>query len=498
MYSDDGWEIHITATPKKKMRTVSMPVPLKDKYTNVSDEKLSGKNYKKTFTLTHDSKYLSWYSNSESITDAVSYSAKLKTKAVKIKEVFDDNLSRYSKVIKAYLVNPPIEKKNLARIVELEKSMFEPNETKLEKAKKIFYYIDEEIQRDSSLSKLSDTLNLGRGSSRLKAQLLNILARRQGIPARTILYVRLPKRGEPLKEKYFFLFSNEIYLGDRWVPVDANNSYWGYRPKEHIVFHRNVEGIKKEFSKKRTEYVIKFQRILANKFNKKEYASTLQSSKSFINWYSFYKLPLPVQLHFYQLLLIPLGTLVLCVARNMIGIPTFGIFTPILLTLFFNETSLFFGISFFTVAIILGFMQRTLLNKLYLLAVPRLSIILVLIVMLLSLAAHLAPYFPNIHQGQLNFFPLVVVTVFIERFSIMLSEDGVKNTLQTLLGTLVISILIFFLFKIKKLQIFVFTNPEVLITIIGLLIVIGKYKGYRLSELLRFRSLISQHKKKYV
>jgi hypothetical protein len=39
-----------------------------------------------------------------------------------------------------------------------------------------------------------------------------------------------------------------------------------------------------------------------------------------------------------------------------------------------------------------------------------------------------------------------------------------------------------------------FTNPELLFSVIGILILIGKYKGYRVSEFLRFRDLVRQKK----
>jgi hypothetical protein len=77
----------------------------------------------------------------------------------------------------------------------------------------------------------------------------------------------------------------------------------------------------------------------------------------------------------------------------------------------------------------------------------------------------------------------------------MITEEGLLNTIKTLLGTLVISILGYLLYSIHALEMFMFTNPELLLMIIGFLILIGKYKGYRLSEFIRFRDLIRQRKK---
>lgn len=143
--------------------------------------------------------------------------------------------------------------------------------------------------------------------------------------------------------------------------------------------------------------------------------------------------------------------------------------------------------------VLLGLVERYLLDKLYLLAVPRMSIILTLVIMLLMVISFtgLAEILGASHIG---YFPIVIVTSFIERFSIMLTEDGVVNTLKTLAGTIIISVLTFGLYSIDTLEILFFTNPELLFYVIGLLVLIGKYKGYRLSEFIRFRDLVKQVK----
>jgi hypothetical protein len=165
------------------------------------------------------------------------------------------------------------------------------------------------------------------------------------------------------------------------------------------------------------------------------------------------------------------------------------------LTLFFRETSFGFGLLFFGVVILVGIGERYLLDKLYLLAVPRLSIILTLIILLMLGYSLGASDISVISQKHLAFFPIVIVTTNIERLSIMIAEEGIINTLKTLLGTLVISILCYMIFSIPVLEMFMFTNPEILLSLIGFLILIGKYKGYRISEFIRFRDLVRQKNK---
>jgi hypothetical protein len=262
--------------------------------------------------------------------------------------------------------------------------------------------------------------------------------------------------------------------------------------------YRNYDEVEKIISKKNVAYSIQAERARMNKYNKTEFKKEIIKSDSIFSKFSLYRLPLPLQTMFTTILLVPIGTLVLALARNIIGIPTFGIFTPILLTLFFKETSFGFGMFFFGIVVLIGIGERYVLDRFHLLAVPRMSIILIMVILFMILYSLFAADITMVSQKHLAFFPIVIVTTNIERLSIMLAEEGLVNTLKTLVGTLVISILGYSLYSISALEMFMFTNPELLFTVIGLLILIGKYKGYRISEFLRFRDLVRQKKKQEV
>jgi len=123
------------------------------------------------------------------------------------------------------------------------------------------------------------------------------------------------------------------------------------------------------------------------------------------------------------------------------------------------------------------------------------TIILTLVIMLMISYTLFSTDIAFISQKHLAFFPIVIVTTNIERLSILITEEGLLSTIKTLLGTFAIAVLGYLLYSIHSLEMLMFTNPELLFSIIGLLILIGKYKGYRLSELIRFRDLVRQKKK---
>ena len=492
---NDVWNLHMTVGPREGGKTFSFPIPKSGPGQKISDEKFKTKDMEVFIDSSSDSSVVTW-SSTENITRKFSYTARVDIKPIRFKNVPKDFTEIYPKGLQEYLVEVPLDAEDESAVSLLEGAILEGSEDKTSAIRKIYYYIEEELQTNTDTRTIHETLSSGKGSPLLKAKLFNVMARRRGIPSRIIVMVRMPQakaQGEDLKLR--FKFANEIFLTNTWIPIDTNRGHFGERPDDFLVIHRNYEEIEKLISKKNATYSIQVERATLNRYNKAEFRKEVLQSDSVFSRLSLYRLPLPLQTMFMTILLIPLGTLVLSLARNIIGIPTFGVFTPILLTLFFKETSFGFGLLFFFVVILVGIGERYVLDKFYLLAVPRLSIMLTLVIGLMLIYTVFAADISVVSQKHLAFFPIVIVTTNIERLSIMLAEDGLINTLKTMIGTLVISILGFLLYTIPALEMFMFTNPELLLTIIGFLILIGKYKGYRLSEFLRFRDLVRQKRK---
>lgn len=492
---DDVWNFHLTVRPKGDRTSFSFPIPKPGPGIKISDERIRSKNFEVFIDSNSDSTLATW-SAKDPIKQKVTYSARIDLKPLSYKNIPKDHTETYPKGLQRYLKTLNLLPEDVAAISLLEKAILEGNEDKTSVIRKIYYYVEEEIQRNTNIKTIHEALTNGKGSPLIKAKLFNILARRQKVPSRIVVMVRMPELKSTAQAKVRFTFANEVFLNNKWIPIDTNRGYFGERPDNFMVIHRNYDEVEKIISKKRVSYSIQAERARINRFNKSEFKKEVVKSDSIFSKLSLYRLPLPLQTMFTTILMIPLGTLVLSIARNVIGIPTFGIFTPILLTLFFKETSFGFGFVFFFVVVLVGIGERYILDKFYLLAVPRLSIILTLVIMLMIGYSLFSSDIAVISQNHLAFFPIVIVTTNIERLSIMLTEEGLANTLKTLFGTLVIAILGYLLYSIHALEMFMFTNPELLFTIIGFLILIGKYKGYRLSEFLRFRDLVRQKKKK--
>jgi hypothetical protein len=207
--------------------------------------------------------------------------------------------------------------------------------------------------------------------------------------------------------------------------------------------------------------------------------------------YSLLNLPLQTQDVYRILLMVPLGAFLMLLLRNVVGIKTFGTFMPVLVALAFRETKLVTGVILFTTVVSLGLLVRFYLEKLRLLLVPRLTAVLILVVFLMALVSVVSNKL-GIDQGlSIALFPIVIMTMTIERMSIAWEERGGAFALKEGIGTLIVAVLAYLVMSIAWLEHVIFVFPELLLVLFALTLLIGRYSGYRISELFRFRALVA-------
>jgi hypothetical protein len=162
---------------------------------------------------------------------------------------------------------------------------------------------------------------------------------------------------------------------------------------------------------------------------------------------------------------------------------------PVLMALAFRSTGLAYGLSIFAGIILVGYGVRHGLDPLRLLLVPRMSVILTLVItcfIFLALAGDKLGIREFMAVGLL---PFVILTMVIERFFVLVEEAGIRAGLRTAAGSAAVSILAYGIISWEPLQLTFFVYPELLAAVAAAQILLGRYTGYRLSELFRFRAL---------
>jgi hypothetical protein len=205
--------------------------------------------------------------------------------------------------------------------------------------------------------------------------------------------------------------------------------------------------------------------------------------------FSLFGLPLQAQALFRTLLVIPIGILLLVLLRNVVGIKTFGTFMPVLIALSFRQTGLGWGLLFFSVIVALGLLVRFYLERLKLLLVPRLASVVIVVILLLAMLTVLSFRLGFVRGLSIGLFPIVILTMTIERMTVVWEERGAAEALQQALGSAAVGALCHLVMYLRVVEHYAFVFPELLLVVLALTLLLGRYSGYRLTELWRFRVL---------
>lgn len=326
------------------------------------------------------------------------------------------------------------------------------------------------------------TLSQREGSPRGKERLLVTLLRAIGVPARNVIGLELREGTAPQP-----VIWTEARAGGTWVPMSPTLDFFETRPaslvelghgSDPLVEATGVRAVGHRYSSRRES------------LRPDEIANLMAPDNRVLAWLSLYRLPLATQSALRTLLLLPLGAFFVALFRNMVGVTTYGTFMPVLIALALRSFGLLEGIALVALVILFGVFGRLTLERLRLLMVPRLAILLSLVVLTVTLFALAAR-----ELGRSGLFagvvlPMVILTMLIERISITIAEEGLTEALWRAASSLLVAGAVYPVFRSELAGHLVFSFPELVIAVMGLLVWMGGYTGYRLADLLRFRTLL--------
>jgi len=162
---------------------------------------------------------------------------------------------------------------------------------------------------------------------------------------------------------------------------------------------------------------------------------------------------------------------------------------PVLIALSFRETSLLTGLVLFSSLVMIGLGLRAYFNGLQLLIVPRLAAVLSIVTLLMALIALVGNAFNFTLASALTLFPLVIITMTIERMSLVWDEFGAREALTRGAGSLVAAVVSYLVMSNDLVEHLAFMFPELLLIALAAMIALGRYNGYKLTEYFRFRSM---------
>jgi hypothetical protein len=308
----------------------------------------------------------------------------------------------------------------------------------------------------------------------------------KNIPARLVRGVRL-EEGKKAAMPDLML---EAHDGYKWRLYDLRTGVAGL-PKNFVVFQRGGvslldvsggENSKIRFSVLKS--VTSSLKMAGHRAEHSNYARLFD--------YSIYNLPLLEQNTLKWLMVFPLGILVVVLMRNVIGLATMGTFTPMLIAMSLVKTGFWSGLISFALIISIGIALRALLSRLNLLLVPRISAVVIFVILIMQCLTVIGYQLDWQIASSAVFFPIIITAWIIERASITWEEEGASNAVRQIVYSLLTAVATYFVISSEDIRHIMFAFNELNLVILFVVMLLGTYTGYRLTELKRFAPLVKE------
>ncbi|WP_210395693.1 UUP1 family membrane protein [Motiliproteus sediminis] len=276
----------------------------------------------------------------------------------------------------------------------------------------------------------------------------------------------------------------EVWSEDRWVAFDPTTANQGY-PRNFLVWQRGDSSLFEVSGGSNS--LVRFS-MNSNRLSAK--AVAMQSPNRLhapLLDFSIFTLPVEKQNAFKSILLVPIGILLVAIFRILVGLRTSGTFMPVLIALAFIETNLATGLITFLTIVGVGLWLRSYLSRINLLLVARISVVVIMVIILMASFSVISYKLGLDEVLAITFFPMIIIAWTIERMSILWEEDGAKEVLIQGGGSLLVAMVAYLAMTNSYVTHLTFNFPEILLIEAGLILLLGQYSGYRLSEFYRFR-----------
>lgn len=311
--------------------------------------------------------------------------------------------------------------------------------------------------------------------------IVNLLAL-EGISARIVrgLYLEDGRRRQTLSN---FI---EVHDGDQWLMFNQDTGTSGI-PEDFLIWQRGGQSLLDVIGG--TNSKVSFSIIENTQSSKNLVLRGSQDKQAALIDFSIYSLPIEQQNTFKMILLLPIGALIVVIMRLIVGLRTSGTFMPILIALALIQTTLITGIVIFLTVVGTGLVIRSYLSQLNLLFVARISAVIIVVIVIIASISIISNKFGLNQALTVTLFPLIILAWTIERMSVLWEEDGPREVFVQGAGSLITAVIAYLFMTNHIVEYLTFNFPELMLVILALILILGQYTGYRLSELYRFKSL---------
>lgn len=297
------------------------------------------------------------------------------------------------------------------------------------------------------------------------------LCRAANIPARIVTGVIIKEDIE--SEPYYWV---QAHYNGQWWAFDPLAGYQESVPINYLPLRYNDIDITKVLNGETRSLVLNLDRDYEHPSLKKT------SNRSLFSIFDLNYLPLDSRLELSLLLLLPLGVLVTAGCRHLIGLHSYGVFTPTLLALALVYADKLITAITFLVICSLAIAGRKIFPS-TISRIPRLAIIFTLIASIMAFSVSVLVYLDIGQTGNVVLLPIIILTSMVDRLYRTIEENGFQIAMHRLVWTILITLVCVPVIQFESLGNLIVTHPEIHFVSLALFLLIAMYKGRQVMSL---------------
>ena len=191
------------------------------------------------------------------------------------------------------------------------------------------------------------------------------------------------------------------------------------------------------------------------------------------------------------LLMLPLVATLISVLHYVLGLSGYGIFMPTMIAVTFLATGILGGLAMFGVTLAVSMWGGTVLKKFRLHFWPARAIGLMLIALMTFGLMVGSSFIKVIDISRISIFPVLFMVLLTEEFVRTQMAKSKSEAKRLTVGTLVLAVTGAVLMSVRMVQEIVLLNPGItILVVVAVNLLVGNYKGIRLTEISRFKAAI--------
>jgi len=352
--------------------------------------------------------------------------------------------------------------------------------------------------KPASFNSAAKILELKKANTRERSLLMVALSRKAGIPARIVTGLELTD--DPVASPVYWV---EVYAVDRWLSYHPGLGYRHSLPVNYVAFDKFGGGI--------VSGLIPSENITRTGSTRTDYIQNIEISVERVSdsmispdntrseWYQVFmldRLPSDTREQLSLLMLLPLAALLCSLIRQLVGLHSYGVFTPAILALAVTYADRETTLLILAITLVLVYLGRPTFHQ-QMSRTPRLSIIFTLVAFSMVIGVSILDYFAAGIDGHLILLPIVIITSLIDRFFSAIELHGYHTAFIRLFWTAVLTVISLPILQQDWLGTLILRYPESHLITLALLILVSSYPfgKYRLPAWL---GLLAEPEKKTV